>query len=67
MENVQNENSLVEWLIRIGEVKCLTGLSTATVYQKISVKEFLRPVRLGSSHRLSVCLRFRIGSPDGSN
>jgi prophage regulatory protein len=47
MENVQDENRPVERLIRIGEVKHLTGVSTATLYRKISAKEFPRPVRLG--------------------
>ena len=46
MENVQSESRVVERLIRIGEVKRLTGLSTATVYRRISVKEFPRPARL---------------------
>jgi prophage regulatory protein len=36
-----------ERLIRIDEVKRLTGISTATLYRKISAKEFPRPVRLG--------------------
>ena len=47
MENVQDQNRPVERLIRIGEVKRLTGVSTATLYRKISAKEFPRPVRLG--------------------
>jgi prophage regulatory protein len=47
MENVQDESRLVERLIRIGEVKRLTGVSTATLYRKISAKEFPRPVRSG--------------------
>jgi prophage regulatory protein len=47
MENVQDGNRLVERLIRIGEVKRLTGVSTATLYRKIAAKEFPRPVRLG--------------------
>jgi prophage regulatory protein len=47
MDNVQNVTRPVERLIRIGEVKRLTGLSTATVYRKISSKEFPRPVALG--------------------
>jgi prophage regulatory protein len=51
MENVQDENRPIERLIRIGEVKHLTGLSTATVYRKISTKEFPRPVRLGVAAR----------------
>ncbi len=41
----------VERLIRIGEVKRLTGLSAATLYRKISAKEFPRPVRLGEAAR----------------
>jgi prophage regulatory protein len=41
----------VERLIRIGEVKRLTGLSAATLYRKISAKEFPRPVRLGTAAR----------------
>ena len=49
MQNVQNESRAVERLIRIGEVKRLTGLSTATLYRKISAKEFPRPVRLGAN------------------
>jgi prophage regulatory protein len=36
-----------ERLIRIDEVKRLTGISTATLYRKISANEFPRPVRLG--------------------
>ncbi len=47
MENVQDENRPVERLIRIGEVKRLTGISTATLYRKIASNEFPRPVRLG--------------------
>ena len=47
MENDQDENRPVERLIRIGEVKRLTGVSTATLYRKIAAKEFPRPVRLG--------------------
>jgi len=38
-------------LIRIGEVKRLTGLSTATLYRKISAKEFPRPVEVGAMAR----------------
>jgi prophage regulatory protein len=41
----------VERLIRIDEVKRLTGISTATLYRKISVKDFPRPVRLGAVAR----------------
>jgi prophage regulatory protein len=51
MEDVQHENRPVERLIRIGEVKRLTGISTATLYRKISTKEFPRPVRLGAIAR----------------
>jgi prophage regulatory protein len=47
MQNIQNVTRPVERLIRIGEVKRLTGLSTATVYRKISSNEFPRPVALG--------------------
>ncbi len=51
METVQVEDRPVERLIRIGEVKRLTGLSTATLYRKISAKEFPRPVQLGVAAR----------------
>jgi prophage regulatory protein len=51
MEDVQHENRPVERLIRIAEVKRLTGISTATLYRKISTKEFPRPVRLGAVAR----------------
>ena len=47
MTSLQLEDRLAERLIRIGEVKRLTGLSTATVYRKIAGKEFPRPVQLG--------------------
>ena len=47
MENILDEKRSVERLIRIAEVKHLTGLSTATLYRKISAKEFPRPVQLG--------------------
>ena len=47
MENVQGGDRPVERLIRIGEVKRLTGISTATLYRKISTREFPRPVQLG--------------------
>ena len=40
-----------ERLIRISEVKRLTGLSTATLYRKISGREFPRPVQLGAAAR----------------
>ena len=46
MEPTHHE-TIVERLIRIDEVKRLTGISTATLYRKISAKEFPRPVRLG--------------------
>jgi prophage regulatory protein len=51
MKNVPLEDRLVERLIRIGEVKRLTGLSTATIYRKISAKEFPLPVKLGTVAR----------------
>jgi len=51
MENVQDENRPAERLIRIGEVRRLTGLSTATLYRKVATREFPRPVRLGASAR----------------
>lgn len=51
MYNVQGGDRPVERLIRIGEVKRLTGLSTATLYRKISTREFPRPVQLGVSAR----------------
>jgi prophage regulatory protein len=41
----------IERLIRISEVKRLTGISTATLYRKISANEFPRPVRLGIAAR----------------
>ena len=47
MDNVQIEDRSAERLICISEVKRLTGLSTATLYRKISRKEFPRPVQLG--------------------
>jgi len=51
MTTVQDDNRPVERLIRIGEVKRLTGLSTATIYRKVSQKEFPRPVPLGAFAR----------------
>jgi prophage regulatory protein len=48
---VQDENCPVERLIRIGEVKRLTGVSTATLYRKIAANEFPRPVQLGVAAR----------------
>jgi prophage regulatory protein len=41
----------LERLIRIGEVKRLTGISAATLYRKISANEFPRPVPLGAAAR----------------
>jgi len=49
MDPVHHEN--LERLIRISEVKRLTGISTATLYRKIALKEFPRPVRLGELAR----------------
>ena len=49
MENVQSESRAVERLIRFREVKRLTGLSGATLYRKMSAREFPRPVRLGAN------------------
>ena len=51
MYAVQHQDRPVERLIRIDEVKRLTGLSTATLYRKIAAKEFPRPVRLGAVAR----------------
>ena len=51
MKNAQHENHPVERLIRIGEVRRLTGVSTATLYRKIAAKEFPRPVQLGAVAR----------------
>ena len=45
------ENRPDERLIRIGEVKRLTGLSTATLYRKIAANDFPRPVALGALAR----------------
>jgi prophage regulatory protein len=47
MLSAYNEDRPVERLIRIGEVKRLTGLSTATIYRKIAANDFPRPVTLG--------------------
>jgi len=49
METEQVETT--ERLIRIEEVKRLTGLSTATLYRKMAAKDFPRPVRLGAVAR----------------
>jgi prophage regulatory protein len=51
MQNLPHENRPVERLIRIDEVKHLTGLSTATLYRKITANEFPRPVALGALAR----------------
>ena len=51
MENVKSKDRPVKRLIRIGEVKRLTGISTATLYRKISAKEFPPPVQLGVAAR----------------
>jgi prophage regulatory protein len=51
MQNIQYIARPVERLIRIGEVKCLTGLSTATIYRKIGAQEFPKPVALGALAR----------------
>jgi prophage regulatory protein len=48
---VHQENLAVERLIRIQEVKCLTGLSVATIYRKIAAKQFPSPVALGTLAR----------------
>ena len=51
MESAQDENPPAERLIRIGEVKRVTGLSTATLYRKVATRDFPRPVRLGAIAR----------------
>jgi prophage regulatory protein len=45
------ELQLVERLIRIDEVKRLTGLSTASIYRRVAAHDFPAPVRLGASAR----------------
>jgi len=45
------ENHASERLIRIEEVKRLTGLSTATLYRKMAARDFPLPVRLGAVAR----------------
>ncbi len=63
----------VERLIRIDEVKRLTGISTATLYRKISANEFPRPVPLGVGARawplseIQSWIASRIGLRGGSN
>jgi prophage regulatory protein len=49
--NVTSPSRPVERLIRIGEVKRLTGLSTATIYRKIATGDFPKPVPLGAQAR----------------
>jgi prophage regulatory protein len=49
--NVSSSSRPVERLIRIGEVKRLTGLSTATIYRKIAAGDFPKPVALGALAR----------------
>jgi prophage regulatory protein len=49
--NVLSLSRPVERLIRIGEVKRLTGLSTATIYRKIVAGDFPNPVALGAQAR----------------
>jgi prophage regulatory protein len=49
--NTTHGHALEERLIRIAEVKNLTGLSTASIYRKIAAKEFPRPVALGPMAR----------------
>jgi prophage regulatory protein len=72
MEPTQHER-FVERLIRIDEVKRLTGVSTATLYRKISANEFPRPVRLGVVARawplseVQSWIAARIGLRGGSN
>src|SRR3974377_49624 len=51
MENVRVESRAVERLIRFHEVKRLSGLSGATLYRKMSAREFPRPVELGAAAR----------------
>ena len=51
MASVQSESRAVERLIRFREVKRLTGLSGATLYRKMSARDFPRPVQLGAAAR----------------
>jgi prophage regulatory protein len=73
MQAVQHENRPLERLIRIDEVKRLTGISTATLYRKISANEFPRPVHLGVAARawplseVQTWIADRIGLRGGSN
>jgi predicted DNA-binding transcriptional regulator AlpA len=67
MESAQDENPPAERLIRIGEAKRLTGLSTATLYRKVATRDFPGQCDWGRSHERGLCPRFRTGLPDGSN
>jgi prophage regulatory protein len=49
--NTTQDQAAGERLIRIAEVKNITGLSTASIYRKIAAKEFPRPVALGPMAR----------------
>lgn len=51
MGTAHAENHTSERLIRIEEVKRLTGLSTATLYRKMAARDFPLPVRLGAVAR----------------
>ena len=51
MHYLQDVTRPVERLLRIAEVKRLTGLSTATVYRKIAARELPKPVALGAMAR----------------
>jgi prophage regulatory protein len=49
MNNIQDP--LSERLIRIAEVKKLTGLSAASIYRKIATRDFPRQVSIGATAR----------------
>jgi prophage regulatory protein len=49
--NTTQDQAAGERLIRIAEVKNITGLSTASIYRRIAAKEFPRPVALGPMAR----------------
>jgi prophage regulatory protein len=51
MRSDQLQDHPVERLVRIDEVKTLTGLSTTSLYRKIGSNEFPRPVRLSAVAR----------------
>lgn len=51
MEHVYPEDCPGERLIRIAEVKRLTGLSTTTLYRKIARREFPRPLKITNTAR----------------